>query len=120
MSGPPGPISVAQLASAFGCAREGIALNILGEIRAELERCLSDAGEGSPPRSLPVERLRWLKAMCRLEIVAARLGPGDDVGRLVEFVRSTHGLRIEFRRRIDALVARSLRAIESNDALRGP
>lgn len=120
MSNPLGDISVARWGSAFEAGREGLARNVLGEIRAELERCLGGAGEGMPYRAVPFERMRWLRTLLRLEIVATRSRPGGDVEGLVEFVRSTHGLDAEFQRRIDALVARSLRAIESNDALRGP
>ena len=93
-------------------ARECLARNVLGEIRAELERRLCGA--------LPSERMCWLKALSRLEIVAAHSGPRGEVEKLVELARSTHGLEREFQRHIAARVARSLRAIESNDALRGP
>jgi hypothetical protein len=98
-------------------AHESLARNMLGEIRAEMERCLGDASAGTSHDVLPAVRLRWLQAMCRLEVAAAR---GADAGSLVELVRSTQGLGAEFCRRVEALVTRSRRAIESNEALRGP
>ena len=98
-------------------AQESLARNLLGEIRAEMERCLRDASEGISHDVLPAVRLQWLKAMCRLEVAASS---GADAAGLVEFVRSTQGLGIPFCRRVEALAVRSRRAIESNEALRGP
>jgi len=85
-------------------AREGLARNVLGEIRAELERRPGNANEET----------------ARFDVLAARASRDADLECLVEFMRSTPGMCIEFRRRVEALIARSCRAIESNESLRGP